>query len=112
MKAHVRGGQCRRAAFEGLGSELGEAGLHALSYLSLLRFHLLLPGLDQILLELFIGSARPHDLFHLVFGVLDNLIGPLLLSLQQLDPIVQAQHIELDLVTTLADLRDRHQVLL
>ena len=76
----------------------------------MLLLHLALAGLDKVLLELFIGSSRFHNLLHLVLGIFDNLVGSLLLRLQQLDAVVQAQHVQLHLVATLPDLRHRDQV--
>ena len=81
VQAHVRRSESRGGALEGRGRELSETGLHTLSDLSLLRLHLLLPGLDQILLELLISGARFHYLPHLVFSVLYDLVGSFLLSL-------------------------------
>ena len=80
--------------------------MHAFTYDGLLALELFLARLVKLLLELFVGCTRFHYLFHLVLGVLDNLISSLLLSLKQLDSIVESDAVKFNLLTTLSNLRD------
>lgn len=84
-----------------------EHGLLALADGSLLHLDLFVACLSNVVLEVLIGGSRFHDLLDLVFCVLNNLVGSFFLSLKELDTIVESDHIKLDFLTALTDLRHR-----
>lgn len=94
-----------------LGRHGRKLGLHALANDSLFAFEFFLAGLLQFLLEVVVRCTGFHNLLHLVLGIFDNLVRPLFLCLQELDPIVKPDAVQLDLLPTLPDLRNRHGLL-
>jgi len=72
----------------------------------LLAFKLFLAGAFKLALELLVGSARFKDLLDLALGIFDDLIGSLFFSLEQLDSVVQPDHVKFNFLSALPDLRD------
>ena len=78
--------------------------MYALAQLRCLPLHLLLSCLFIFSVHLLSGGPRLNYLFHLILCILDYLVCALLLSLEQLDPVVELYNVLLDLLTAVADL--------
>lgn len=79
--------------------------MHPFAHVLLLAFQLFLPGALQLTLELLVGGARLQDLLDLALSILNDLICSLFFGLEQLYSVVQPDHIKLDFLSALSDLR-------